>query len=57
MELSTKKYRLAQFEKIKEEYVEYKTKVKFIKPNGETHWIDIDNDEFAKIKDVLVGAK
>jgi len=48
-----KDYRKSQFDKIKEEYIEYKTKVKFIKPNGEKHWMDITNEEFNKIKDIL----
>lgn len=53
MNKSTKDYRVAQFDKIKEEYLEYKTKIKLIKPNGETHWMDITNEEFDKIKNIL----
>ena len=35
MEKITKHYRIKEFEKINTEYIEYKTKIKFIKPNGE----------------------
>lgn len=49
----TREFRRLQFEKINEPYVEYKTKVKFIKPNGETHWMDITNEELDEIKKIL----
>ena len=45
-EIKLTKYRISQFKKVKTIFCEYKTKVKFIKPNGETNWLDISNDEF-----------
>jgi hypothetical protein len=53
----TREFRRLQFEKINEPYVEYKTKVKFIKPNGETHWMDITNEELDEIKKILTERK
>lgn len=47
-------YRKSQFENVGTEYSEYKTKVKFIKPNGETKWLDIENSEFEAIKKILL---
>ena len=54
MNALTKKYRQIQFDKISTEYSEYKTKIKIIKPNGSTNWIDIEVDEFEKIKNILL---
>lgn len=53
MTTSTKKYRESQFNRISEVYLEFHTKIKFIKPNGETNWIDIEIEEFEKIKKIL----
>lgn len=49
----TKAYRKSQFENVATEYSEFKTKVKFIKPDGETKWLDISEMEFEKIKKIL----
>ena len=38
--MKTKEYRKREFEKINTVYNDYKTKVKFIKPNGETNFLD-----------------
>jgi len=57
MDKETKKYRKTQFKKVKTIYCEYKTKVKFIKPNGETNHLDITNEEFKKIVELLTGSK
>ncbi len=46
-------YRTNQFNRIQEEHSEFKTKIKIIKPNGETNWLDIENEEFDKIKELL----
>jgi len=51
----TKQYRISQFNKIGTEYSEYKPKIKIIKPNGETNWIDITEIELAKIKHILTS--
>lgn len=51
----TREYRKQQFEEIREECIGYKTKIKFIKPNCETNWIDIENHEFDQIKKILIG--
>jgi len=58
MNNGTREYRKQQFKKIEEEYgIEYKTKIKLIKPNGETNWIDIENDELDQIKSILTGGQ
>ena len=49
-----KQYILNQFAKIDTEYSEYKPKIKIIKPNGETNWIDITETTLLKIKDILL---
>lgn len=53
MDKITRDYRKAQFKLVDTEYIEYKTKIKFIKPNGETNWLDIENTEFEQIKNIL----
>ena len=53
MEKITRHYRATQFEKVNTEYREYKPKIKIIKPNGETNWIDITEQELIKIKNIL----
>jgi len=50
----TKNYRRAQFDKLGDtQYIKYKTKVKFIKPDGETNWLDIESEELQTIIEVL----
>jgi hypothetical protein len=53
MDKITKEYRVLQFKKVNTEYNEYKPKIKIIKPNGETNWIDIDESELLRIKEIL----
>ena len=53
MDEQTKNYRKAQFEKAGTEYSIFKTMIKFIKPNGETNWLDIEEREFELIKNLL----
>jgi hypothetical protein len=54
-EMDKKTYRKAQFEKVATEYNEYKPKIKIIKPNGETNWLDISEEELRKIKEILTA--
>lgn len=51
----TGEYRRQQFKKVETVYNEYKTKIKIIKPNGETNWLDIENFEFEAIKAMLLN--
>jgi len=51
--MNTREYRIKEFKKISTEYIEYKTKIKIITPNGETNWLDIENNELEKIKSIL----
>lgn len=54
MDTDKKNYRIAQFKKLDDtEYVEHCPKIKIVKPDGETHWLDITNDELEKIKNIL----
>lgn len=55
MDKPTKNYRIAQLENVKHEYREFKTKIKLIKPCGETNWLDIENAEFDAISKILKG--
>lgn len=55
MDNLTKEYRSAQLDRVKTEYHAYKTKIKIIKPNGETNWLDIENNEFKQISAILTG--
>ena len=57
MNEQTKRYRISQFNKLGDtHYSEYKTKVKFIKPNGETNWLDIEEEELQSIIEILTEA-
>ena len=49
----TKEYRKKEFEKVGTIYHEYMPKIKVIKPNGETNWLDITERELQLIKDIL----
>ena len=55
--MTTEEYRISQFKRVKTLYAETKTKVKFIKPNGETNWLDITNDEFINEVELLTKCK
>jgi len=50
----TKEYRVGQLEKVGTLYSEYKPKIKIIKPNGETNWLNITEDELQEIKAILL---
>lgn len=52
--MNTREYRQVEFKKVSTEYSEYKPKIKIIKPNGETNWLDITETELQKIKQVLI---
>lgn len=51
--MNIKEYRLKQFENVNTEYLEYTPKLKILKPNGQTKWMDIDESELQKIKEIL----
>ena len=53
MDKTTRAYRVVQLMKVSTEYSEYKTKIKIIKPDGETNWMDIEFSEFEAIKRIL----
>ena len=55
MDETTRDYRKTELAKVATEYSEFKTKIKIIKPNGETKWLDIENDEFLAIQKILLG--
>mgnify|MGYP003136645939 CR=1 FL=1 len=55
--MKTKEYRKIEFQKISTVYNDYKTKVKFIKPNGETNFLDISNIELERIINLLTDYK
>ena len=50
----TKKYRQKEFGKVSTVYSEYKPKIKIIKPNGETNWMDIEEEELQRIINILI---
>ena len=55
MKKDIKDYRKRQFEKVGTEYSEFMPKLKIIKPNGETNWLDITEAELQRIKAILTG--
>ena len=55
MDECTKHYRKRQFEKVATVYSEYEPTIKIIKPDGETNWFDITEEELQKIKEYLLG--
>jgi hypothetical protein len=50
---STKEYRKHQFDKVGTEYSEYAPKIKIVKPNGETNWMNITEEELQKVREIL----
>jgi hypothetical protein len=54
LDKETQHYRMEEFKKIETEYIEYQPKIKIIKPNGETNWMDISEAELLKIRALLV---
>ena len=55
MDSLTLAYRQAELKKLDTEYCKLKTKIKLIKPNRGTKWLDIEDFEFKQIKDILLG--
>lgn len=53
--MKNKEYRKKEFEKVNIVYSEYNPKIKIIKPNGETNWLDITERELQIIKKVLTN--
>ena len=51
--MTTKEYRKYEFDKVGTEYSEYKPKIKIIKPNGATKWLDIEESELHQIINIL----
>jgi hypothetical protein len=54
MDEAKRRYIEAQFERVSTEYSEYKPKLKIIKPNAETNWIDITESQLARIRAILL---
>jgi len=52
---TTKEYRTEQFKRVATKYHEYKPKIKVIKPDGETNWLDIEEAELEQIVEILTG--
>jgi len=52
---STKRYRETQFNLVGTEYSVFKPKIKIIKPDRETNWMDITETELQNIKVLLTG--
>lgn len=53
MDNDQKNYRISELKKVSTPYHEYPTKIKIIKPDGETKWLDITDAELEKIKEIL----
>ena len=49
-----KDYLKAQFGRVATVYGEYQPKIKIIKPNGETNWLDISEGQLKQIKAMLL---
>lgn len=46
-------YRQTQLKKVETVYNEYNPMIKIIKPDGETNWLDITEDELQEIIKIL----
>jgi hypothetical protein len=55
--METVEYRVREFEKVSTPYVEFPAKIKIIKPDGETNWLDITEDELSRIRELLCTVK
>lgn len=53
MDNKTREYRIHEFKKVSTEYSEYKLTIKIIKPDGETRWLSIEEEELKEIIKVL----
>ena len=53
MNTETKEYRKSEFKKIETEYSEYKPMIKIIKPDNETEWLNITEEEMQEIITIL----
>ncbi len=51
--MTNREYRKLQFAKISTVYSEHTTKIKIIKPDGETNWLDITENELQQIIQIL----
>ena len=52
-----KEYLKSEFKKVSTVYSEFKTKLKLIKPDGETKWLDITEEQLEQIKSILLDSK
>lgn len=50
-----REYRKIQFKEVATEYFEFWAKIKIIKPDGETKWMDITEKELKQIKHILTS--
>ena len=57
IDTDTQSYRIGEFKKVATVYSEYKPKIKIIKPNGETNWLDIEEGELLEIMMLLSQTK
>ena len=49
-------YRERQIAKVlNDEYLEYLPKIKIVKPNGETNWLEITQHELERIAKILIN--
>ena len=55
MTQETANYRKSELEKVHTEYSEYNPKIKIIKPDGETNWLDITEKELKQIEHILTS--
>lgn len=51
----TRNYRKPELAKVQTIYSEYPAKIKIIKPDGETKWIDITELELKQITHILIN--
>jgi hypothetical protein len=50
-----REYRKDQLKQVATEYFEFWAKIKIIKPDGETKWMDISENELKQIKHILTS--
>jgi len=57
LRMTIKKYRTREFARLSTKFSEYKPKIKIIKPDSETNWLDIEETELQQIIEILLAQK
>lgn len=53
--MTTKEYRISQFNLVSTSHSEFNPKLKITTQNGKTHWLDISETELIQIRKLLIN--